>query len=152
MQRRITGFERDEVGDWAADLDCLHRQHVRHDPPFRDRPWVLTVEGRAAHLGTDLDCPLCERAELPEGLELQRTLQFDEASLPVGLRRDHKVASGVWALLRVLEGEARFTLAVEPPLDRLLVAGESQPIPPDVLHAVAPAGKVVLTVEFLRRS
>ena len=144
-------FEQDDVGDWVAYLDCLHRQHVRHAPPFRERTWVLTAEGRAAQVGADLDCPLCDRAELPEELEVVRTLRFDDSSLPAGLRRDHRVASGVWAVLRVQEGEVRFTMAIDPPLDRVVAAGEAQTIPPDVLHAVAPAGPAVLTVEFLRR-
>ena len=65
MQRRIAAFTEDEVGDWVAHLDCGHRQHVRHAPPFRDRPWVLTAEGRAEHVGTELDCPPCDRGEDP---------------------------------------------------------------------------------------
>jgi len=61
--RTIEGFFQDEVGDWVAELSCRHRQHVRHAPPFRARPWVLTEEGRAEHVGTGLDCPLCDRGE-----------------------------------------------------------------------------------------
>lgn len=151
MQRRIQGFEQDDVGDWVAHLDCLHRQHVRHAPPFRDRPWVLTEEGRAEHLGAALDCPLCDRAELPDGLEVVRTVTFDEHTWPAGLRRDHRVAARVWARLRVLDGQVRFTMATDPPLDRTLTAGEEQAIPPDVLHAVDPGDAASITVDFLRR-
>ena len=150
MHRHITGFEQDEVGDWVAHLDCLHRQHVRHSPPFQERPWVLTAEGREAHVGGDLDCPLCDRAELPEGLEAVRTLHFDQDSLPPGLRRDHFVGPGVWARLRVSEGTVRFTMATDPPLDRVIAAREAQAIPPGLLHAVEPTALAVITVEFLR--
>jgi tellurite methyltransferase len=150
VRRTIVEWEQDELGDWVAHLSCRHRQHVRHAPPFRDRPWVTTPEGRAEHLGTDLDCPPCDRAELPDGLEVVRSLRFDDASLPAGLRRDHRAASGVWAVLRVVEGEARFTMATDPPVDRTLAAGDTQAIPPDVLHAVNPAGGTELTVDFLR--
>ena len=59
MRRRIVGFHQDEVGDWVAELECGHSQHVRHDPPFVSRPWVVTEEGRAERLGTTLDCPPC---------------------------------------------------------------------------------------------
>ena len=47
MRRRIVGFVADEVGDWVALLDCHHRQHVRHRPPFRVAPWVEDEAGRA---------------------------------------------------------------------------------------------------------
>jgi len=151
VRRRIQRFEQDEVGDWVAHLDCLHRQHVRHAPPFRDRPWVLSEEGRAEHIGTEVDCPLCDQTELPDGLEVVRTATFDERTLPSGLRRDHRVAVGVWARLRVLEGEVRFTMATDPPIDRTLTAGEEQAIPPDVLHAVDPVEAATITLEFLRR-
>jgi len=60
MERTITGYHQDELGDWVAELSCGHNQHVRHNPPFRTAPWVLTPEGRAAHMGTPIDCPLCD--------------------------------------------------------------------------------------------
>jgi hypothetical protein len=46
MKRRIKGFEMDEHGDWRAELECGHFQHVRHGPPLMTRSWVLTEEGR----------------------------------------------------------------------------------------------------------
>jgi hypothetical protein len=33
---------------------------VRHQPPMTSRPWVLTEEGRRAHLGTVLNCKKCD--------------------------------------------------------------------------------------------
>jgi hypothetical protein len=65
--RTIVGFHADEVGDWVAELSCGHAQHVRHRPPFWPRVWVTTPEGRAEHLGSTLDCPLCDRGEPPDG-------------------------------------------------------------------------------------
>ncbi|HEX2189944.1 MAG TPA: DUF3565 domain-containing protein [Longimicrobiaceae bacterium] len=59
VPRRVVGFHRDGAGDWVADLQCGHAQHVRHDPPWQVRPWVLTPEGRAGFLGTELGCPEC---------------------------------------------------------------------------------------------
>jgi hypothetical protein len=61
MQRAIIGFHLDEHGDWVADLECGHRQHVRHNPPFVNRPWVITEEGRRSKLGVTLECILCEQ-------------------------------------------------------------------------------------------
>jgi mannose-6-phosphate isomerase-like protein (cupin superfamily) len=151
VHRTILGFHQDDVGDWVAELSCLHDQHVRHEPPFQERPWVMTTEGRAARIGAELDCPLCDRPELPDGLETARTVRFDDATLPAGLRRDHRVAEQTWAVLRVLDGHARFTMAVDPAVDRRMSAGDEQAIPPGVPHAVDPEGPVVLTVEFLVR-
>ena len=42
MKRAITGFHQDDEGHWVADLVCGHTQHVRHNPPLSNRPWVLT--------------------------------------------------------------------------------------------------------------
>lgn len=66
MEHAITGYHPDVEGDWVAELACGHNQHVRHRPPFQVRPWVLSEEGRAGRLGAPLDCPLCDRAELPD--------------------------------------------------------------------------------------
>lgn len=60
MKRRINGFHQDELNDWVADLECGHAQHVRHQPPWINRPWVVTPEGRADILGTELDCRKCD--------------------------------------------------------------------------------------------
>lgn len=63
MQRAMVGFETDDVGDWVALLECGHRQHVRHRPPWQERPWVLTAEGRQDRVGTPLDCHECDESE-----------------------------------------------------------------------------------------
>jgi hypothetical protein len=60
VQRRIVSFHQDESGHWVADLDCGHTRHVRHDPPWQSRPWVLTEEGRASYLGRELGCNKCD--------------------------------------------------------------------------------------------
>lgn len=60
MKRRIAGYHQDAESHWVADLDCGHTQHVRHDPPWQVRPWVITVDGRESHLGTALECLLCD--------------------------------------------------------------------------------------------
>jgi hypothetical protein len=61
MKRAITGFHKDEKDDWVAELECGHTQHVRHDPPWQLRPWVVTEEGRKLRLGTYLNCKECEK-------------------------------------------------------------------------------------------
>jgi hypothetical protein len=60
MNQPITGYHQDEYGDWVADLACGHGQHVRHQPPMTNRPWVLIEAGRRQHLGEMLNCKKCE--------------------------------------------------------------------------------------------
>lgn len=60
MQQPITRFHRDDEGHWVAGLACGHNQHVRHDPPWINRPWVITTEGRQARIGQLLDCVKCD--------------------------------------------------------------------------------------------
>lgn len=63
MKKKITGFHQDELNDWVAELVCGHNQHVRHNPPWTIRPWVMTQEGRDSVLGRELDCKKCDRGE-----------------------------------------------------------------------------------------
>jgi hypothetical protein len=60
MKQKITGFHQDDQGAWVADLWCGHTQHVRHDPPWQNRPWIETVAGRAEKLGLMLECKKCD--------------------------------------------------------------------------------------------
>lgn len=62
MKRRIVGFHKDERNDWVADLECGHAQHVRHRPPWINRPWVITAEGRRGRIGAKLNCKQCGTA------------------------------------------------------------------------------------------
>ncbi len=57
----ILGFEQDEERHWVALLECGHKQHVRHDPPWQNRPWTQTEKGRAGVIGELLDCRKCEQ-------------------------------------------------------------------------------------------
>ncbi|MHB8743181.1 MAG: DUF3565 domain-containing protein [Sulfuricaulis sp.] len=65
MQRKIIGFHQDEHRDWVADLDCGHTQHMRHHPPWTNRPWVVTAAGRMRYLGQVLACKHCEEEPPP---------------------------------------------------------------------------------------
>lgn len=72
MRQPITGYHTDEEGDWVAELACGHNQHVRHRPPFFNRPWVVTEAGRRAMLGFELGCKKCDEGaprDRPEAAE-----------------------------------------------------------------------------------
>lgn len=60
---RIVGFHKDDEGFWVADLDCGHTRHMRHDPPWQERPWTVTEAGRNARLGQEIECRECEASE-----------------------------------------------------------------------------------------
>lgn len=149
----MEGFHLDEEGDWVAHLECGHTQHVRHRPPFQMRPWVLDAADRSSRLGAALECPPCDRGEMPDGLELARTGDvWDQASLPAGLRRDHRLGPRTWGRLHVLSGRLRFvpdtaTWSVGP---SDLGAGATQAIPPQMLHHVETGGSVSVRIDFYR--
>jgi len=60
LERRIIGFHQDEEDHWVANLECGHTRHVRHDPPYANRKWVLTAEERKQRIGATLECQKCE--------------------------------------------------------------------------------------------
>src|SRR5688500_12018959 len=66
MQRAIIAFHQDADGHWVAELDCEHFQHVRHEPAWMLRPWVLTEEGRASMIGRPLECKKCDAGDPPD--------------------------------------------------------------------------------------
>lgn len=60
-QATVTGFTQDDNLDWVMLLSCGHRQHVRHQPPFINRPWAVSEEGRRQHLDMVVTCTQCQR-------------------------------------------------------------------------------------------
>jgi len=59
MKTIITGFHQDEHEQWVADLSCGHSRHFRHDPPWQQREWVTSPQGRKTYIGFELDCKTC---------------------------------------------------------------------------------------------
>ena len=64
-QRAIIDFHQDGEGHWVAELECGHSQHMRHDPPWQNREWVLTPDGRARFIGVKVECRLCRPGPAP---------------------------------------------------------------------------------------
>lgn len=150
VPRRMLGFDLDAGGDWVAALACGHRRHIRHRPPLADYPWIGDPDARAARVGADIECERCGRGELPDGAVAYRTTdEFDERTLPAGLRRDHTTRAGVWGRAEVLAGRLRFVMPALG-IDRELAAGEHAIIPPELPHHVLPLGPVRMRVVFLR--
>lgn len=152
MERKIVGYHLDEHQDWVAELDCGHGQHVRHKPPFFNRSWVMTREGREKVLGTILNCVRCDSLEFPEGMdEYNRTPEFSESNIPTGLLRDHCTRSGVWGLIEVLEGQLLYTVHHPSTRTFTLLAGETGVVVPEMKHHVEAAVPVRFHVIFYAR-
>jgi tellurite resistance-related uncharacterized protein len=151
MHRPISAFKTDEHGDWVALLSCGHRQHVRHQPPFFNRPWVTTERGRRAKVGKPLDCVKCERFEMPDDFAAyRRTAEFSENTIPESLLNDHSTRPGVWGKIHVIEGKLIYRV------DALGTQFELSPGAPGIViaeikHHIEPVGPVRFFVEFYRR-
>ncbi|WP_437736177.1 DUF3565 domain-containing protein [Sorangium sp. So ce1335] len=152
MRRPITGYHKDDADDWVAELSCGHGQHVRHRPPFLSRPWSLTSEGRDSMLGTELDCVRCDRLEMPDGLSAyKRTAEFDEGTIPAGLRKNHATKAGVWGVIHVISGQLRYRVDGLDGRELRLTPETPGFVAPEVLHHVEPDGPVRFFVEFHAR-
>jgi len=149
MERAIVGYHRDEANDWVAELDCHHNQHVRNNPPFVNRPWVESAEGRTERLGTKLRCARCDRLELPEHLTPhKKTPEFTESTLPKGLLSEHSTKKGVWGRIAVREGQLNYTVTEPESVTHAITEGQSANIAPEMIHFVAPIGRVRFEIEF----
>lgn len=151
MRRSITGFHRDDEGHWVAELDCGHGQHVRHVPPFTERPWVTTAAGRASRLGLPLDCLRCDRRELPDGLvPMAPPPAARGGAAPEPGLAPHATGPGVWTRIHVHAGCLRLRLG--PPFDTVedLRPGPPAIVPPGVeVAAVEATDEVRMAVERL---
>ncbi len=149
MERKITGYHLDEHNDWVAELDCYHGQHVRHQPPFINRPWTETQAGRDSQLGTTLNCVRCDALEFPDNvIAYKKTAEFTEKTIPKGFQKDHSTKNGTWGLLHVLEGSLIYTVNYPSITQYEVTQGNQAVIAPCLLHSVEPQGKVRFYVEF----
>ena len=96
--------------------------------------------------------------QLPDAaVPYRRTSEFDEQSVPQGLRRAHSTKSGVWGRIRVLEGRLLYRILADDGPGKgsgageeiELVPGTDGVIEPTVEHQVEPLGRVRFFVEFL---
>lgn len=76
MEQAITGFHQDDERHWVAELACGHFQHVRHEPPWQLRPWVVSEAGRATLLGACLNCKKCDEGAPPDRLTQTKDQTF----------------------------------------------------------------------------
>ena len=63
LQQKIYAYHKDEFDNWVTELECRHNQHIRHNPPFINRPWVMTLQSRNEKIGQYLNCVKCDTNE-----------------------------------------------------------------------------------------
>jgi hypothetical protein len=63
MNKSIMGYHQDTEQHWVAELVCGHFQHVRHNPPWSNRAWVISQQGRDGMLGHELNCVKCDEGK-----------------------------------------------------------------------------------------
>lgn len=75
---------------------------------------------------------------------------FDEASLPAGLRREHRTKEGVWGVIRVLKGELRYRV-LDPASETIIDRDHPGLVLPNQPHLVEPLGAMQMQVDFYDR-
>lgn len=88
----------------------------------------------------------------PEVEPYKQTPSFTEVTVPAGLLNEHSTKAGVWGLIRVEQGQLRYSVT-DPrrvPTERILTAENSGVVEPTILHRVEPIGAVRFHVQFLR--
>ncbi len=83
-------------------------------------------------------------------LPYRSTPEFDDATLPDALRREHRTKPGVWGVIRVIEGQLRLQRADGSP-DEILTPEHPGLVLPEQTHRVEPLGKVRMQVDFYDR-
>ncbi|MCP5207004.1 MAG: DUF3565 domain-containing protein [Hahellaceae bacterium] len=149
MDRLISGFHQDEQGDWVAELSCLHGQHVRHRPPFTNRPWTSSEEGRNSMLGSSLNCVCCDRLEMPGSLSMiKQTMHFTESTMPKYLIQGHMLEKGCWAKIVVLEGALGYSRLSPANEKRHIDSSHPDTIAPNQVISLKPEGPVLFYLEL----
>ena len=75
------------------------------------------------------------------------TAVFDETTLPVALRREHRTKPGVWGVIRVIEGRLRLHFA-DAGDEQVLTPAQPGLVRPEQAHRVEPMGRMRMQVDF----
>ena len=86
---------------------------------------------------------------LPANLEFVRaTREFDEHTIPAGLRRSHRTNNNTWGQIVVHEGRLLYRVLEPEAVDYQLSSECAGVIQPGIAHEVKPLGRVRFQVEF----
>ncbi|CAI8877454.1 hypothetical protein EMIT0347P_40077 [Pseudomonas sp. IT-347P] len=51
-----------------VELSCGHTQHLRHQPPWQSRAWVLDAAQRIEKIGQPFACGWCAQGSVSDNL------------------------------------------------------------------------------------
>lgn len=86
---------------------------------------------------------------LPDNVVLYKTTaEFDQDTVPAGLRNKHKTAAGTWGRIVVQEGSLLYVIEAPRNEEHLLIPGTDGIVEPQRPHHVAVIGPVRFSVEF----
>jgi tellurite resistance-related uncharacterized protein len=87
---------------------------------------------------------------LPEGASAyKQSPVFDQDTLPAALRQRHQTKTGVWGIIRILEGRLAYA-TFDPDHERILDPDSPAVIQPGEPHLVRPIETVRFLIEFYR--
>jgi tellurite resistance-related uncharacterized protein len=86
----------------------------------------------------------------PSVVHYKSTPEFNEATIPTGLQRDHTTAAGVWATINVIEGTLEYCITEPATEQHILGPSDKGIIEPQVKHFVKAPGPVRFRVDFYR--
>ena len=88
---------------------------------------------------------------LPADVEVyKRTPEFTETTVPTGLEKRHNTKAGVWARIRVLEGQLLYRILEPAVEEHTITPGHDGIVEPEVDHQVEMNEPVRFYVEFLK--
>lgn len=106
---------------------------------------ALRLQEKAARMAVNLRQAV-EAAPTP----YRSTPEFDEHTLPRGLRQEHRTKAGTWGVIRVLAGRLQLRV-LEPLAEHTLEPGRPGLVLPEQPHLVAPLGPMRMQVDFYDR-
>ena len=144
MEKKIVGFHVDELGDWVADLECGHAQHVRHNPPWINRPWVLERAGREGSLGMLLDCLKCNMPTIPvSARQIDCSEILDLQALVSHYTEVQKNDGDYWIKVVVSEGELVYQQVADKTTGYVIDQAFSAVIAPGEMFALSSKASVL---------
>jgi truncated hemoglobin YjbI/tellurite resistance-related uncharacterized protein len=110
---------------------------------------AAALQAKAARIAQSLQLavlPPVRRTPVPS-VPYRSTAAFDEITLPAALRVEHRLKSGVWGVIEVIEGALKFSAGGQAD-GIVLTAPCSRLILPDQAHRVEPIGAMRMRVHF----
>ena len=150
IHRAMTGFRAmmRAIG-WPSSTACTASTSVT-SPRSGRRHGSRTTRRASERVGQPLDCPLCDRAELPEGLRPTRTTAtWDAVTVPPRSAAPIAWPQGRGASSRSRPARSASEADTDAPIDVVVTPADGQPIPPELDHHIEPSEDARFHVTFL---